>query len=146
MQRRHLLQSSSLLALAMLSGAGYTQPTTVGGLNRQKLVIQVSDPDPAKWNLALSNAKNVQEDLGAANVDIEIVAYGPGIGMLKMDSVANSRVAEMLKAGVKVVACENTMRNQKLSKDDMQAGISYSSAGVTEIMRLQQAGWSYIRP
>jgi len=146
MQRRHLLQSSSLLALAMLSGAGYAQPTTVGGPNRQKLVIQVSDPDPAKWNLALSNAKNVQEDLGAANVDIEIVAYGPGIGMLKMDSVANSRVAEMLKAGVKVVACENTMRNQKLSKDDMEAGISYASAGVTEIMRLQQAGWSYIRP
>ena len=27
-----------------------------------------------------------QGGLGAANVDVEIVAYGPGIGMLKMDS------------------------------------------------------------
>ena len=48
--------------------------------------MQVSDGDAAKWNLALNNANNLQADLGAANVDIEIVAYGPGIGMLKSDS------------------------------------------------------------
>jgi hypothetical protein len=53
---------------------------------RHGIVIQVSDNDPAKWNLALNNAKNLQDDVGAANVDIEIVAYGPGIGMLKLES------------------------------------------------------------
>jgi len=47
-------------------------------------VIQVSDGDQSKWNLALNNARNIQTDLGVANVDIEIVAYGPGIGMLKL--------------------------------------------------------------
>ena len=41
-------------------------------------VIQVSDNDPAKWNLALNNAKNVQAELGKDNADVEIVAYGPG--------------------------------------------------------------------
>ena len=47
---------------------------------RPKVVLQVSDADPAKWSLALNNAKNVQTDLGAANVDLEVVAYGPGTG------------------------------------------------------------------
>ena len=47
---------------------------------RPKVVLQVSDADPAKWSLALNNAKNIQTDLGAANVDLEVVAYGPGTG------------------------------------------------------------------
>jgi intracellular sulfur oxidation DsrE/DsrF family protein len=109
-------------------------------------VIQVSDGDAAKWNLALNNARNVQEELGANNVEIEIVAYGPGIGMLKMDATTNSRIAEMAKAGVQIVACENTMRNQKLAKADMHPDISYAPSGVTEIMRRQREGWSYLRP
>jgi intracellular sulfur oxidation DsrE/DsrF family protein len=113
---------------------------------RAKVVLQMSDGDAAKWNLALNNAKNLQTDLGAANVDIEIVAYGPGIGMLKADSVVGSRVDEALSAGVKVLACENTMRGQKLGKPDMLKGIDYAPAGVVEIMQRQQQGWAYIRP
>ena len=49
---------------------------------KQKVVFQVSDNDPAKWNLALNNARNIQQDLGKDNVAIEIVAYGPGLAML----------------------------------------------------------------
>ena len=108
--------------------------------------MQVSDNDPAKWNLALNNAKNIQADLGASNVDIEIVAYGPGINMLKADSVVGNRVGEAIGAGVKVVACENTMRNQKLAKDDMLPEGRLRQAGVVELMQKQQQGWAYIRP
>ena len=111
-----------------------------------KVVMQVSDGEPGKWNLALNNARNLQADLGAKNIEIEIVAYGPGIGMLKADSVVGSRIGEALSAGVKVVACENTMRGQKLAKTDMLDGIGYVGAGVVEIMQRQQQGWSYIRP
>ena len=113
---------------------------------RSKVVMQMSDGEAARWNLALNNAKNLQTDLGAANVDIEIVAYGPGIGMLKADSVVGTRVDEAMASGVKVVACENTMRGQKLGKQDMWRGIGYVSAGVVEIMQKQQQGWAYIRP
>src|SRR5678815_2775023 len=95
---------------------------------RSRVVMQVSDNDPAKWNLALNNAKNIQTDLGAGNVDIEIVAYGPGINMLKADSIVGTRVGEAMAAGVKVVACENTMRNQKLAKDDMLPKVDYVMA------------------
>ena len=112
---------------------------------RHKIVIQVSDNDPAKWNLALNNAKNLQDDVGAANVDIEIVAYGPGIGMLKLESPTGSRVADAMKGNIRVLACENTMRGQKLTRDDMLPALSYVPAGVTQIMTRQNEGWAYLR-
>ncbi len=113
---------------------------------RNKIVFQVSDADPAKWNLTLNNVKNVQTDLGANNVEIEIVAYGPGLGMLKADSIAGNRVAEALAGGVSVVACENTMKTQKITRDDMLPKIGYVEAGVVQLMKRQQQGWAYIRP
>src|SRR5690349_5599929 len=132
--------AAALLAGTLLLPPAYAEQPSV----RPRLLIQVSDGDPAKWNLALNNAKNVQSDLGAANVDVEIVAYGPGIGMLKADSVVGNRVDEALAAGVKVLACENTMRGQKLARDDMLPKLGYVSAGVVEIMQKQQQGWAYI--
>ena len=133
------------LALLLVSGIVPAQAQQPSG-SKSRVVMQVSDGDPAKWNLALNNAKNLQADLGAANIDIEIVTYGPGIGMLKADSAVGSRVGEALASGVKVVACENTMRGQKLTKPDMLPDVGYVSAGVVEIMQKQQQGWAYIRP
>jgi intracellular sulfur oxidation DsrE/DsrF family protein len=113
---------------------------------RYKLVLQVSDADPAKWNLAVNNARNVQNDLGKENVDVEIVAYGPGLGMLKNDSKVTGRLAEALDNNIGLMACENTMRNTKVTKADMYAGIKYVDAGVVHIMKRQREGWAYIRP
>jgi intracellular sulfur oxidation DsrE/DsrF family protein len=138
---RWLAATAILFALAIPATGALAQ---MGAENR--VVIQVSDADPGKWNLALNNARNLQADLGARNVDIEIVAYGPGIGMLKAGSTVGNRVGEALGAGVKVVACENTMRGQKLAKTDMLDGIGYVNAGVVEIMRRQQERWVYLRP
>lgn len=111
-----------------------------------RVVVQVSEADPARWNLALTNVRNLQEELGADQVAVEIVAYGPGIGMLKSDAPTSSRVSEAIQAGVTVSACENTMRNQKLVRADMHPNLTYVPAGVVEIVRRQQAGWAYLRP
>jgi intracellular sulfur oxidation DsrE/DsrF family protein len=145
-RRRALTGLGAALALAAfaLSPAAFAQ--TPQASVRPKVVLQMSESDPAKWNLALNNARNIQNDLGAANVDVELVAYGPGIGMLKADSIVGGRVGEALAAGVKVVACENTMQAQKLARDDMVGKIAYVPAGVVEIMQRQQQGWAYIRP
>ena len=133
------------LGLLLAVGIAPAQAQQPGG-SKSRVVIQVSDGDAAKWNLALNNARNLQADLGAGNVDIEIVAYGPGIGMLKADSAVGGRVGEALASGVKVVACDNTMRGQKLTKPDMLPDVGYVAAGVVEIMQKQQQGWAYIRP
>ena len=127
------------LLLGLFLAAGFAQ-------EKQKVVFQVSDNDPAKWNLALNNARNVQADLGKDKVEIEIVAYGPGLNMLKAESKVAARLAEALDNEVALLACENTMTNTKVTKADMYGGISYVLAGVTHIMKRQREGWAYIRP
>ena len=136
------LMPAALFALATLIAV----PAVAHDPAANHVVMQVSDADPGKWNLAFNNARNIQSDLGAKNVEIEIVAYGPGIGMLKAGSAVAPRIDEATLGGVKVVACENTMHAQKLSRSDMVSGIDYVPAGVVEIMKRQQEGWSYIRP
>jgi intracellular sulfur oxidation DsrE/DsrF family protein len=137
-----LLRILILTLAAAFTAACLAQPAS----GKQKVIFQVSDNDPAKWNLALNNARNVQQDLGAQNVEIEIVAYGPGLGMLKAESKVADRLAGALDSNVGLVACENTMHNTKVTRDQMYAGISYVQAGVTHIMKRQREGWAYIRP
>ncbi len=134
---------SCVIIAVVLAWAGDAQAQVA---TRNKIVFQVSDAEPVKWNLTLNNIKNVQTDLGTKNVEIEIVAYGPGLGMLKADSVAGNRVADALATGVSVVACENTMKNQKITREDMLPKIGYVEAGVVQLMKRQQQGWAYIRP
>lgn len=139
---RGLAAFAALILVLGLATSATAQPVP----QRNRVVIQVSDGDAAKWNLALNNARNLQTDLGPGNVEIEVVAYGPGIGMLKLDSPVGSRIGEAKDAGVKIMACENTMKAQKLERADMLNGIGYVGAGVVEIMQRQQEGWTYLRP
>jgi uncharacterized protein len=143
---RRKLSGRLVVAVAIVLLAAVAAAQTQQGTTRSRVVIQVSDGETMKWNLALNNAHNLQAELGAANIDIEIVAYGPGIGMLKLDSPVANAVGEAGAAGMKIFACENTMRAQHLARSDMLDGIGYVSAGVVEIMKRQQQGWSYIRP
>lgn len=140
--RRELLSAGALATLAVLAPNALAQ----SNVKRVQAVFQVSDADPQKWNLTLNNVNNVIQDLGAKNVDLEIVAYGPGIAMLKSDSSVGKRIAEALKSGVKVVACENTMKGQQLVSADMLPEIGYVPAGVVELITKQRDGYSYIRP
>ena len=128
------------LAIALAPGAQSQQTA------KQRVIFQVSDADPAKWTLALNNARNVLAELGKENVQIEIVAYGPGLGMLKADSKVEGRLAQALDDNVGLVACENTMTNTKTTRAEMYGGISYVTAGVTHLMKRQREGWAYIRP
>ena len=143
---QHWIAALAVIGVMVVFGASPLPASAQSPSSKQRVVIQVSDAEPGKWRLALNNASNVQQELGAQNVEIEIVAYGPGIGMLKLESEVGNGVRQAMTEGVKVVACENTMRNQKLKREDMQARISYVNAGVVEIMDKQRAGWAYLRP
>jgi intracellular sulfur oxidation DsrE/DsrF family protein len=151
MKIRHLVTGAGLAGALLLGGASIATAadatTAAAPLPKNRVVIQVSEGDPKNWNLALNNARNLQQALGEENVAIEIVAYGAGgIGMLKKDSVVGSRVADARAKGVTIVACENTMKGVHLTYDDMLPTIGYVPGGVVEIMEKQQQGWTYIRP
>lgn len=111
-----------------------------------RVVMQISENQPPVWNLALNNIRNVQKELGAKNIEVEVVAYGPGLAMLRDDATVANRVQEALASGVRFVACRNTMENQKITEAQMLPGISYAQAGVIEIIRKQMEGYAYLRP
>lgn len=142
---RHLLAAAAVLAMLAGPAAAFAADQSPKSA-KHRIVMQVSDGDAARWNLALNNMQNVQAELGRDNVEAEIVAYGPGIGMLKMDSSVGPRIDAALKNGVRVVACENTMDKQKLTKADMLPSIGYVRAGVVELIEKQREGYAYIRP
>ena len=114
---------------------------------QEKVIFQVTDNDVAKWTLVLNNVRNLQSGVGGAEkADVEVIAYGPGIQLLKSDSPIAARVTEAVGNKVRVVACENTMAAAKLTHADMLGDIGYVPSGVVEVMRKQQQGYSYIRP
>ena len=66
--------------------------------------------------------------------------------MVKTGSAVSNRIDEAVLGGTNILACENTMANQKVGKGEILPGVNYVGAGVVEIMRRQQQGWSYLRP
>jgi hypothetical protein len=110
------------------------------------VIVHVTENSPQKWNMVLNNVANLQQDLGKGNVTIEIVTHGPGIDMFKAESAVGARLAQALDANVVLAACENTMRNAKVTKADMYGGVSFVPSGVTHIVRRETEGWYYLRP
>lgn len=131
--------------LLSVAGAEWTA-TAADSASKSGVVIQVSENNPAIWNLALNNAKNIQQELGKDKVDIEIVAYGPGIGMLAIDSEVAPRLKQASADHIALLACGNTMKSRKLTEKDLDSHIRVVPAGVVEIMNRQREGWSYIKP
>lgn len=116
---------------------------------KHKLVIQVSTDDPKTQKIALNNAVNVQKLMGMDNVDIEVVAYGPGLGLLTTKSKEATRVKSLAVQNITFSACGNTMakiEKKTGKKPKLTEGVKVVKAGVARIMELQEAGYSYLRP
>jgi intracellular sulfur oxidation DsrE/DsrF family protein len=140
------IATAACLALPAAHAADPGGPPPAPAAQKNRLVLQVSDDDLHKWNTVLNNVHNVQAELGRDNVEVEVVAYGPGIGLLKADSLVANRVEEAMAEGVHFVACQNTMRGMNLTTDDMIDKIDYTPAGIVRLMQREQQGWAYIRP
>jgi hypothetical protein len=112
---------------------------------REHAIFAVSDDDARKWNLTLGNIGNAIDGLGADSADIELVVYGPGIAMLKKDSPVADKVAAALRKGVRINACQNSMRGYHLEQADLTPGVGTVPSGVVELIRRQHAGFAYVR-
>ncbi len=119
-----------------------------------RVVIQVTQNDPAVMNMALNNAENMAKfykDKGE-KIEIEFVAYGAGLSMMRSDT---SPVKERLTAisssmkNVTFTGCGNTLANQ--SKQENKAITLVPEArvvptGIARIVELEEQGWTYVRP
>ncbi|WP_455376292.1 DsrE family protein [Kaarinaea lacus] len=140
--------------VALLAGLtlvlGAVQTTFAADSNKKhKVVIQVSTDDAKTQKIALNNAVNVQKLMGIDNVEIEIVAYGPGLGLLTPKSKEAARIKSLALQDITFSACGNTMAKVEKKtgkKVQLTEGVKVVEAGVARIMELQEQGYSYIRP
>jgi uncharacterized protein len=119
-----------------------------------RLVVQVDVNDPAVMNLVLNNVTNVAQYYGALGqkVEIEVVAFGPGLHMLRDDtSPVKARIKSMSETMPELAfsACGNTRENMMRAEAKDIPLISQArvvKAGAVRLMELQEQGWSYLRP
>ena len=110
------------------------------------VVFHISSGDGFAQKLVLNNAQNLQRFYGPDKVQIEIVAYGPGLRTLFQENSQSKRIQRMADDGIEFTACANTMRNMGRDTGSLHKAAKVVPGGVVRIMELQEAGWSYIRP
>ena len=116
---------------------------------KHKIVIQVSTDDKRTQKIAMNNAVNLQKHYGVDNIDIEIVSYGPGLGLMTAKSEFAKRVESLALQDITFSACMNTMNKVKKKTGKLPKllkGVETVPAGVARIMELQEQGYSYVRP
>lgn len=139
----------SLMALLLFFGLFTGQTLLAAEGAPHKVVIQVSTDDPRTQTIALNNAVNLQKALGQDNVQIEIIAYGPGLGMLTSNSKEGQRITSLAMQDIQFSACGNTMKGIEKKTGKMPAlleGVTVVEAGVLRLMELQEQGYAYVRP
>lgn len=135
-----------LAAVLLASGSGLV---LAAADVKHKMVIQVSTNDPLTQKIALNNAVNLQKLYGLDDVSIEVVAYGPGLGLLTKKSKQAKRVESLAMQDITFSACSNTMKKMTKKtgkKPQLLTGVGTVNAGVARIMELQEQGYSYLRP
>lgn len=115
----------------------------------EKIVLQISDSDPFKQTLVLNVANNLIKHYGQDKVEIEIVAFGPGLRLMFKDNVNSPRIDGLTGSGVRFAACDNTIAGitKKLGHPpELHKNAAHVSAGVVRIIELTSQGYKLIKP
>lgn len=146
---------SRLLAVAMLclslGAAGLQAAPAIPDkpFAEAKVVLQISDSDPFKQTLVLNVANNLIKHYGPDKVDVEIVAFGPGLRLLFDDNVNKGRIESLTGSGVRFAACSNTIQamGKILEHEPVLNGhATRVDAGVVRIVELTGAGYTLVKP
>lgn len=143
-----------LFTLALAAALALPLTPALAQGKSHKVAIHVDESDPQRLTLALNNVENIQKYYAAKGekVAIEVVAYGPGLVMLRADtSPVKDRIAAMSLeyAELRFSACENTRAGMtKREGKDVPLVKEAKSvpSGVIRLIELQEQGWSYLRP
>lgn len=115
----------------------------------QKFVLQISDMDPSKQTLVLNVAGNILKAYGQDQVDVEIVAFGPGLRLLFEDNSNSSRIDGLVNSGVRFFACQNTITNMSKilgTPVKINAHASSGKGGIVRIKELVDQGYMLAKP
>ena len=146
-----LLKAGTAITFAIAMIATQTAFAAGGhSIADHKLVLQISSANPATQHLVLNNAVNIKKHWGD-DIDVVIVAYGPGLTMLipSKNNKEAKRVASLASSGISFDACHNTMMGMKKKTGHVPKlihGVKVVPAGLARIIELEEKGYSYVRP
>ncbi len=128
------------LALPVIASA-QNQPVDK---RKHKVVFQLTSKATLVHKALIKQIRNVQA--AAPNTKIEVVCHNNGITFLQTAvSKQLTGVADLTKTGVDFVACENTMRERKIKREELVGECRTVPAGLLEIIEKQEKGWAYVK-
>jgi|TARA_B100000315_G_scaffold260564_2_gene322987 hypothetical protein len=145
------------MLLAVMAAVSFMSKNVDAGerYGKQKVVYHVNytggDKDK-KYRGAMRNIQNHINAVGADKMDIKVVLHGNGLGLLKSatknDKVKGAVVA-LKSQNVDFQVCANTLRGRKINYNKDLFDVYKEDivpSGVAELSRLQQMGYTYIKP
>lgn len=114
------------------------------------IVLQLSDSDPEAQARVINVANNLVKHYGGPDfVDIEVVAFGPGLSLLFPGNAQEERIRSLLASDVRFVGCLNTLSSIERATGKRPAVIEEAAmvqTGVAHIVERAAQGYVIIRP
>ena len=115
-----------------------------------RIVLQLSESDAETQERTLNVANNLIKHYGGPDfVDIEIVAYGPGLSLLFPGNASAERISSLIANDVRFVGCLNTVDSIERATGKRPELIPETipvQTGVAHIVERAQQGFVVIRP
>lgn len=113
---------------------------------KHRVVIDITTVISDGWAISLTNAEALLKAFGPRNVEIEIVAHGAAVSMLKKnDNEFQARITKLADSGVRFVTSGKTLNASRIGRNDLLPFVTIVESGVAEIIIKQEAGWSYLK-
>jgi intracellular sulfur oxidation DsrE/DsrF family protein len=114
-----------------------------------RIALQLSDNDPKKQSLVISVAYNLLKAYDPDKVAIEVVAFGPGIDLLRPENSNRKLVESLVAQGVRFDVCLNTVdtiERETGKRPDIISVATPVQVGVGQILALTENGYTLVRP
>lgn len=111
-----------------------------------RVVVHLTEGDPARQEAALRNITNLLTDLGPAQTEVVLVTHGPGVSALTGETGLAGQVARLAAQGVTLAACQNTLQARGLDSGALLPHVAVVPSGIAEVVRRQHERWLYVRP
>jgi intracellular sulfur oxidation DsrE/DsrF family protein len=144
-----MIRIALLAALAAMTPLTHAADATDKPFAEKHVVLQISDGDPAKQTLVLNVANNLIQHYGQDKIDVEIVAFGPGLPIMFAKNDNTKRISGLVSSGVQFSACGNTIKGitkKTGHAPDINPEAKVVPAGIVRILDLIDKGYVLVRP
>ena len=148
-QKYRAMMFALLAWVAMPLASAQQVPLQDKPFAEHKVVLQLSDGDPKKQALVLSVANNLLKFYDPDKVAIEVVAFGPGIDLLRTGSDHRRQVESLIAQGVRFDVCLNTVDTIERETGKRPEFLSVATpvqVGVAQILHLAENGYTLVKP